>query len=849
MTVDVALPVQTHTIAGIGPYGTGWPYVEASLLVGIAADDGSIDFLTAPDFSVTPASSATAGDVFLAPAVAAANAGRPLYIERATNEEQGWVGNLSAREKGLETQLDLIVMAAQERRGAVDRSLRATVPLAPFEPGDTGSTLIRTAGGYGPGPTADQIAGAQMAATTATAAATRAEAAAATLPLHVATFADLSGILPDALAVGDRVSVLSLGGAMYQRVSSGGHLDYSGTGGVRLNAVPQNGTLTLRQFGPAADGATDDGGVIATWLQACVDMDAKGYAEAGTYSIGHVRIRTINAPLTIECHPEAQFIGRATNDAVAGTGSNTSAVATFAAGALGYGVSYVNGAGVEVAWTEGTQYTVTGTTINWNAGSAPHGPLAIGHTVRIWSRNPIIELGAATAFSHRIEWRGGKVNNSLRGYFSADASGSGLMLSDLDSYLIDGLIVQGAADYLTAIANKVTDSAIVIQRCNSGEIRGGMQIGQADLGIYITGGALAANTDDSVGHVITGSTARLCKQGHSAKRDAVGVRMVGNLYDRCDVGASLYPTTVDLAAGEGLINSNTFVRCGRPVDVRRSKGAVVTGNTIKDFGYEPDGVTPVASPLGINMQGTVGGLITGNLIYYDELSSPATAVGIRINLDTTGTTIQPQDCKITNNTMTGVAIACREGGSGTGNVWDNHINGATTFMDVVGNRFWRYSRGGNTVVEGYGSTLHEGAFTPTIILAGASGSPTISHTARQIGHSLRIGNLVVVTVSVEATITHTETTAQLRVTGLPQTSKATANIVASGQVTTHIGVNYLASTTTLIAEVPNNTAYARFQSEGSGAVGGIITAAQIPSGGTVRLDFTICYHAEPLVTN
>jgi hypothetical protein len=93
-------------------------------------------------------------------------------------------------------------------------------------------------------------------------AADRAEAAAIEAALYdgpkVDTFAELASVTPAMLAVGGYIRVVSLG-AVYQRVGSGGHLNYSGSGGVRLNAVV---APDVRAFGALCDGVTNDTAVI-----------------------------------------------------------------------------------------------------------------------------------------------------------------------------------------------------------------------------------------------------------------------------------------------------------------------------------------------------------------------------------------------------------------------------------------------------------------------------------------------------------------------------------------------------------------------------------------------------------
>jgi len=72
----------------------------------------------------------------------------------------------------------------------------------------------------------------------------------------VDTFAELSSVTPAMLGIGEYIRVVSTN-AVYQRVSSGGDLDYSGFSGVRLNVVPLQNTITTQQFGILGDG-TDE---------------------------------------------------------------------------------------------------------------------------------------------------------------------------------------------------------------------------------------------------------------------------------------------------------------------------------------------------------------------------------------------------------------------------------------------------------------------------------------------------------------------------------------------------------------------------------------------------------------
>ena len=89
---------------------------------------------------------------------------------------------------------------------------------------------------------------------------TAAETAAAEAALYdgpkVDTFGQLASVTPAMLAVGGLIRVIEAG-AVYQRVSTGGDLNYTGSGGVRLNVMPINGALNVTHFGVVGTGGND----------------------------------------------------------------------------------------------------------------------------------------------------------------------------------------------------------------------------------------------------------------------------------------------------------------------------------------------------------------------------------------------------------------------------------------------------------------------------------------------------------------------------------------------------------------------------------------------------------------
>lgn len=98
--------------------------------------------------------------------------------------------------------------------------------------------------------------------------------------IRVDTFAGLAAITPVVAAVGKYIQVRATG-ATYQVVASGGDLNYTGTGGVRLAVVPGENGFNARAFGVTAD-LTDETAIF----QAALDAVANMGTVAGQYTVG-----------------------------------------------------------------------------------------------------------------------------------------------------------------------------------------------------------------------------------------------------------------------------------------------------------------------------------------------------------------------------------------------------------------------------------------------------------------------------------------------------------------------------------------------------------------------------------
>lgn len=144
----------------------------------------------------------------------------------------------------------------------------------------------------------------------------------------------------------------------------------------------------------------------------------------------------------------------------------------------------------------------------------------------------------------------------------------------------------------------------------------------------------------------------------------------------------------------------------------------------------------------------------------------------------------------------------------------------------------------NTAWNLVGLAVTEGTFTPSGTFVTAGDFAVTWSTAT--GSYTRIGDQVTATIQMtSSSFTHTTASGEFRITGLPFTVDATAGSSGDGDwggITkagyTDLAIRPIASTTT-----------ARIAASGSGVAVSSVTAADMPTGGTVRLVFTVIYTA------
>lgn len=175
MTIEPASPAGQYTVMGTGPYAVNWPYADGAVRAAVVLAGIRTELIPGTDFTVSPTTAAVSGNLTLSGGAAATYAGGAIYLSRDTIAEQGWVGTLGEREKGLESQLDLVTMKVQEQDQGRDATLRFDTPVPPMVPVPGAVILFDSLGRPIAGPIAQDIADAQDNAAIATAAAVAAD--------------------------------------------------------------------------------------------------------------------------------------------------------------------------------------------------------------------------------------------------------------------------------------------------------------------------------------------------------------------------------------------------------------------------------------------------------------------------------------------------------------------------------------------------------------------------------------------------------------------------------------------------------------------------------------------------
>jgi hypothetical protein len=161
-----------------------------------------------------------------------------------------------------------------------------------------------------------------------------------------------------------------------------------------------------------------------------------------------------------------------------------------------------------------------------------------------------------------------------------------------------------------------------------------------------------------------------------------------------------------------------------------------------------------------------------------------------------------------------------------------HVNTAATIASIPALGAWQlFDRTARSVTYGgtHDYTNGVSTFTPTVTFA-TPGDLSVSY-ATQTASYAQAGDLIFFTIALTFTPTHTTASGNLRIGGLPATSR---NVTSQ-----HFGVNVVsinsaftwpASATQVVGRVPANANYIELYGEGDGIAATAFTTAHAPSG-------------------
>lgn len=287
MTIEADDILQQYTIGGIGPYPVTWPYLTGGLVVSVDIA-GIVTALDPADFTADPAEGAS-GNVFLTAPAAATHTGRQLFITRETPAEQGWQGVLGERERGLEAQLDRIVMLVQELRQLAASSLRIQ-GAAPQPAYVTGAGVLMWDGTtLDIGPDASEIEAAQAQALAAAASAANAAASAAAAAtfnpgLYLTKSGNFAGLANVMTAL-----TSGLGFSSYM-AGLRGTADLSALwAALGLGSIAARSSLLFSDIAAAAVRLSSEGYSTPTDTELATTAWAKGYTDGQALGVGQTR--------------------------------------------------------------------------------------------------------------------------------------------------------------------------------------------------------------------------------------------------------------------------------------------------------------------------------------------------------------------------------------------------------------------------------------------------------------------------------------------------------------------------------------------------------------------------------
>ena len=340
--------------------------------------------------------------------------------------------------------------------------------------------------------------------------------------------------------------------------------------------------LNLRSFGAVGNGVANDTTATVDWFNCMMALKRRGYGPQGVYMIDTIQIDNIDANLSIECHPDCVFKGRIGYEEFAGNGvTKVFTVTAFNTynDSQGCSAQLISSAGVITPLTK-----VSDTPDSLNEFRQVNNVFTLftapptGTKLQVVSSALLMRLsatevpmpGPADRGNYPwFEWRGGKIDCSLRGFIFAAASGTGMRLLRFRGSIY-GVNFYGGKDYMTVRATgHGGDSGLTVSSATFFEVSGCYARGWGDAFIYSNGQyeSNAETTDRGVNVHVHDNHINRCSLGIRHSRGYKGVIVANNTIDQCEYGifASIVPAVGRQTSPRGLIMSlrETLLRVRR----------------------------------------------------------------------------------------------------------------------------------------------------------------------------------------------------------------------------------------------------------------------------------------------
>ena len=252
---------------------------------------------------------------------------------------------------------------------------------------------------------------------------------------------------------------------------------------------------------------------------------------------------------------------------------------------------------------------------------------------RTGESEPLFSFSHSAIDTYGLTWKGGIIDNSGGVSVASAQSNTCLELQLLTRVNISGLYCLGESTY--DAANTVTtgtDSGITTVNCRDVTIHDCVFLGQGDGGVYLSGGALTATSDDGGRTLIYDNFFSQCWQGVVMKRDVNMGVIHDNFFRECRTGIVATESDSVDPAQQHVIHDNYFKKIEtRAIEVRANDNWHVHDNVVEDWGIKVD-ETLSGTPYAFMISGSDKCHFHDNKVYMvDWITFPTGTAGVGIH--------------------------------------------------------------------------------------------------------------------------------------------------------------------------------------------------------------------------